>query len=125
MTLGSTNITVDELLNGYTVNLTSDGVCTSNISTDCVVTSNSTSGVIVNPVRSARLTTKGKKTITYGRIEVVAKMPAGDWLWPAIWCVTDIKPHLSIPFSISISPLFWLSGEITFRFTYTPFSTVG
>jgi beta-glucanase (GH16 family) len=29
----------------------------------------------------------GTKTITYGRVEVVAKLPAGDWLWPAIWYV--------------------------------------
>ncbi|KAF7552229.1 hypothetical protein G7Z17_g4475 [Cylindrodendrum hubeiense] len=46
---------------------------------------NATSGHILNPVRSARLTTSGKKTIKYGRVEVVAKMPAGDWMWPAIW----------------------------------------
>jgi len=73
------------LLDGYTLNLTSDGSCSSNVPTDCVVTSNITDGTIINPVRSARLTTKGKKSITYGRVEVVAKLPAGDWLWPAIW----------------------------------------
>jgi hypothetical protein len=40
---------------------------------------------MINPVRSARLTTSGKKTIKYGRVEVEAKLPAGDWMWPAIW----------------------------------------
>lgn len=43
----------------------------------------------MNPVRSARLTTKGKKSIKYGRVEVTAKMPQGDWLWPAIWMMPE------------------------------------
>lgn len=87
LTLDTTNITLDELLNGYTLNLTADGTCTSNdtTSTDCVRTSNATTTTIINPVRSARITTQGKKTIRYGRVEVVAKIPAGQWLWPAIW----------------------------------------
>lgn len=34
---------------------------------------------------SARINTKKSHTIKYGRVEVVAKMPKGDWLWPAIW----------------------------------------
>lgn len=44
-------------------------------------------GTIVPPVRSARITTKKFRggSITYGRVEVTAKMPVGDWLWPAIW----------------------------------------
>jgi len=36
-------------------------------------------------VRPARITTAGTKTIKYGKLEVVVKLPAGDWLWPAIW----------------------------------------
>jgi beta-glucanase (GH16 family) len=85
MTLNDTDITVGQLLDGYTLNLTSAGTCTSTVPGDCTVRSNFTSGTIINPVRSARLTTKGKKMIRYGRVEVVAKLPAGDWLWPAIW----------------------------------------
>ncbi|CAN8100528.1 unnamed protein product [Discula destructiva] len=42
-------------------------------------------GTIVPPVKSGRITTKQSHAITYGRIEVMAKMPVGDWLWPAIW----------------------------------------
>jgi hypothetical protein len=38
-----------------------------------------------------RITTKGKKTIKYGKVEVVAKLPKGDWLWPAIWYDTRFK----------------------------------
>ncbi len=34
---------------------------------------------------SASLTTLGKASWTYGRIEVRAKLPAGKGVWPAIW----------------------------------------
>jgi len=68
---------------GQTLNIFGQG-CSGNW-TDCVATSNITNGSIVNPVKSARLTTLGKHSIKYGRVEVVAKMPAGDWMWPAIW----------------------------------------
>ncbi|KAF4517105.1 hypothetical protein B566_EDAN007028 [Ephemera danica] len=39
----------------------------------------------LNPITSTRLHTTGKFSFTYGQVEVRAKMPAGDWLWPAIW----------------------------------------
>ena len=80
-----TNITQGQILNGYTLNLTAQGICTSTDTAACVVVSNSTTGSVINPVRSARLTTQGKHNITYGKVEVVAKLPRGDWLWPAIW----------------------------------------
>ncbi|KAF4984004.1 hypothetical protein FZEAL_709 [Fusarium zealandicum] len=95
LTLESTDITYEQLENGHTVNLTtdgrSDGKCTSDeikridARYPCAAVSNTTKGQIINPVRSARLNTKGKKTIRYGRVEVTARMPRGDWLWPAIW----------------------------------------
>lgn len=37
---------------------------------------------IINPIRSARVRTLGSFSFKYGRLEVVAKMPTGDWLWP-------------------------------------------
>lgn len=37
---------------------------------------------IINPVRSARLNTKNSFSFKYGHVEVIAKMPEGDWLWP-------------------------------------------
>lgn len=101
LTTESTDITTDQLVNGFNVNMTTDadkwGKCTSDedSTTDdrhpidvrypCAAVSNSTKGQIINPVRSARLNTKGKKSIRYGRVEVTARMPKGDWLWPAIW----------------------------------------
>ncbi|KAJ9605241.1 hypothetical protein H2200_009898 [Cladophialophora chaetospira] len=67
------------------INLTASGLCTSDSWSSCVVSTNTTNGTIVNPVKSARINTKKGASIQYGRIEVVAKLPAGDWLWPAIW----------------------------------------
>lgn len=88
LTVESTSITEEQLLNGYTLNITKsdgDGSCTSNeVVKACGVRSNSTLGTIIPPVRSARMTTKGKKSIKYGRVEIVAKMAKGDWLWPAL-----------------------------------------
>jgi len=75
------------------LNLTSsggDGSCTADPDnnpdyiTQCSIASNITDRIMINPVRSARLTTQGKKNILYGRVEVTAKLPKGDWLWPAI-----------------------------------------
>ncbi|KAF3941659.1 Beta-glucanase [Dactylella cylindrospora] len=81
----TTGITVDKIVNGYTLNLTRDGSCTNtrNLST-CFVSSNSTTGRIINPVRTARLTTKLSRSIKYGRVEVTVKMPKGDWLMPSV-----------------------------------------
>jgi beta-glucanase (GH16 family) len=34
---------------------------------------------------SARVTTKGKREFQYGRIDIRAKLPKGQGLWPALW----------------------------------------
>lgn len=85
LTNETTSITTDQMYNGYTLNLTTDGTCTETSATSCSVHSNSTSGAMINPVRSARINTRRKVGIQYGRVEVKAKLPKGDWLWPAIW----------------------------------------
>jgi len=90
------------VVNGYTLNLTADGSCTSPNVTQCVAQSNVTTDAILNPVRSARLNTMGKVSISYGKVEVRAKMPTGDWLWPAIWLLPTNNTYGSWP----------LSGEI-------------
>ncbi|KAJ3038277.1 hypothetical protein HK097_003219 [Rhizophlyctis rosea] len=77
----------DAVMGGATLNLTTDGVCTGTKESDCSISSNSTNGTmgILPPIQSARLTTKNSVSIRYGKVEVRAKMPKGDWLWPAIW----------------------------------------
>ncbi|EXJ79452.1 hypothetical protein A1O3_08954 [Capronia epimyces CBS 606.96] len=67
------------------INLLADGICSSSVWSDCITGTNTTNGTIVNPVKSGRINTKKGAAIRYGRIEVEAKLPQGDWLWPAIW----------------------------------------
>lgn len=74
------------------INLLADGTCTSTSYYDCVAATNTTSGnsSVVPPTKSGRLITRPSSkhkgvSIKYGRVEVVAKLPKGDWLWPAIW----------------------------------------
>ncbi|ORY18873.1 concanavalin A-like lectin/glucanase domain-containing protein [Clohesyomyces aquaticus] len=66
------------------LDLRSNG-CTGTVWSDCVSVTNTTNGTIMNPVKSARINTRIGASIKFGRVEVVAQLPAGDWLWPAIW----------------------------------------
>lgn len=43
----------------------------------CSAVSNRTAGAVINPVQSARINTKGKSSIKFGRVEIRAKMPNG------------------------------------------------
>ncbi|TKA49805.1 hypothetical protein B0A49_13696 [Cryomyces minteri] len=84
------------------INLLADKSCSSDVWSNCVAVTNTTNGTIVNPVKSGRINTKKGAVIKYGRVEVVAQLPAGDWLWPAIWM---------LPVNATYGP--WpLSGEI-------------
>ncbi|XP_067946744.1 beta-1,3-glucan-binding protein-like [Watersipora subatra] len=56
------------------------GTCTQSASYGCL--REGKNGVL-NPVMSGRITSKA--TIKYGKVEIVAKAPRGDWLWPALW----------------------------------------
>lgn len=58
-------------------------ICTSNFQYGCSRTSSG--GYIVNPITSARLRSAENFSFKYGRIEIKAKLPRGDWIWPAIF----------------------------------------
>ena len=68
----------------------------------CSAVSNSTIGKVINPVQSARLSTRRSASIRYGKVEVRAKVPRGDWMWPAIWMLPAEQKYGGWP----------LSGEI-------------
>ncbi|KLO06572.1 concanavalin A-like lectin/glucanase [Schizopora paradoxa] len=70
------------IFNGHTFNLSG---CTSTNASACSSTSNVFTNAVIPPVQSARLTTQKSFSIAYGKVEVRAKLPKGDWLWPAIW----------------------------------------
>lgn len=80
------------LTTNATLNLLNNG-CTSTNFYDCVATTNTTNGTIINPVKSGRINTKLGASIKYGRVEVVAKLPVGDWLWPAIVSSSGLPMH--------------------------------
>jgi len=88
-TLTSDVIGVNALTSGPAFNLTG---CTNTILDShnnsipnpqaCGVVPNSTLGIMVPPIMSARLITKGKFNITYGKVTVRAKLPKGYVLSP-------------------------------------------
>ncbi|KAE9401348.1 concanavalin A-like lectin/glucanase [Gymnopus androsaceus JB14] len=106
-TLTSNVLPLSSILNNTVYNITG---CTYNISTSytqattdadsgttfdqkayleaCSAVSNATAGTVINPVQSARLTTMGSSSIRYGRVEVKAKMPKGDWVRYALPILT-------------------------------------
>lgn len=119
-TLTSDNIGTDAVFDGTVYNITG---CTFNITRpnngyieqdgglvfdwdsyyrSCSAVSNATAGTVINPVQSARLTTQNTASIRYGRVEIRAKMPNGDWLWPAMWMLPTENVYGAWP----------LSGEI-------------
>ncbi|XP_025829534.1 beta-1,3-glucan-binding protein-like [Agrilus planipennis] len=57
--------------------------CTNNAFFGCERTGSATN--TLNPVKSARIRTFEAFHFRYGRVEVRAKMPRGDWFWSAIW----------------------------------------
>ncbi|KAF0306960.1 Beta-1,3-glucan-binding protein [Amphibalanus amphitrite] len=57
--------------------------CTCPLNYGCVRQGNSEN--ILNPIMSAAMRTPLSFSFKYGRVEARAKMPAGDWIWPAIW----------------------------------------
>eukprot|EP00045_Choanoeca_perplexa_P007277 m.64580 g.64580 ORF g.64580 m.64580 type:complete len:494 (+) comp14007_c0_seq4:311-1792(+) len=40
---------------------------------------------MLQPVASAKVMTRTQFDLRYGRVEITAKLPRGDWLWPALW----------------------------------------
>lgn len=108
-TLTSDEIGKDAVINGGSYTL--DG-CTASSSdssdmsgsANCSASSDGTN--VIPPVKSARLSTVGHYNIAYGKVEVRAKLPRGDWLWPAIWMLpADTSKYGPWP----------ISGEIDVR----------
>jgi hypothetical protein len=51
------------------------------------------------PYTSARLTTRKRLSVTYGRIEARMKLPRGSGLWPAFWMLGDTFDSVGWPAS--------------------------
>ncbi|KAI0036401.1 concanavalin A-like lectin/glucanase domain-containing protein [Vararia minispora EC-137] len=101
LTTETGGVSYDQLFNGGSISLSG---CTAQSKANCTVSSSNSSQTTIPPVQSARLSTMNyaSGSIRYGKVEVVAKLPTGDWLWPAIWM---------LPVSDAYGP--WpISGEI-------------
>lgn len=62
---------------------------------------------------SARLTTRGRVSFLYGRIEFSAKVPAGDGAWAAVWFLGDAyRDEVSWPYCGEIDILENVGREI-------------
>lgn len=83
-------------------------------SNPCTAVSSASSGTVINPVMSGRINTQGKKSIKYGKVEVRAKLPQGDWLWPAIWMlpVGNSSTNGSVAQGSGVYGAWPVSGEI-------------
>ena len=62
---------------------------------------------------SARLTTQSKKTFTYGRVDIRAKLPKGQGIWPALWMLGSNINSVGWPASGEIDIMELLGHEIT------------
>lgn len=49
--------------------------------------------IVEREYSSARLVTRGKAAWRYGRIEVRARLPRGQGVWPAIWMLPENSPY--------------------------------
>ncbi|KAF9974719.1 hypothetical protein BGZ73_001838 [Actinomortierella ambigua] len=58
--------------------------CTANYNYGCFRVAGG-GGNILNPVQSGMVRTVNSFKFRYGKVVVRARMPKGDWLWPAIW----------------------------------------
>jgi beta-glucanase (GH16 family) len=62
---------------------------------------------------SARLVTKGKKEFIYGRIDIRAKMPYGQGIWPALWMLGGNISQVSWPKCGEIDIMEYLGQEVS------------
>jgi beta-glucanase (GH16 family) len=56
-------------------------------------------GNILNPIQSASIRTTESFSFQYGRVEIRAKLPKGDWIWPAMWLLPRYNSYGNWPAS--------------------------
>jgi len=81
-TLTSDRLGTAAVEGGATLNLWNEG-CTNDQWGGCIKSSGN--GNVLPPVQSARLHTRGTLSCKYCHVQIRARLPRGDWLWPALW----------------------------------------
>lgn len=93
-------IGMERVRNGFTYDVwgsTPADQCTANGFYGCTRTSD---GIhYINPVMSAKVSTVQSFSFKYGRVQVKAKLPKGNWLWPAIWLLPRYHEYGTWPAS--------------------------
>jgi len=127
-TLTSDNLGTEAITNAATVNMTFGstwGTCTTVAAKTteagitgedpCYAHSNSSLGYVLPSVQSAHLTTKLSKSIQFGRVEISARMPTGDWIWPRISLMPKNNVYGSWPASGEIDIVQSRGNAVTSR----------
>jgi len=100
-TLLADDIGVSNLCSGYNMDVWGGSPadqCTDPQFYGCFRTSGE-GGNYLNPVKSAAIRTAESFSFRYGKVEVRAKLPKGDWLWPAIWLLPRYNVYGNWPAS--------------------------
>jgi len=53
-------------------------------------------GDIISPIVSARMNTRSAFGFRYGHMEVRAKLPVGDWIWPGVSMFSKDKKYIYV-----------------------------
>lgn len=61
---------------------------------------------------SSRLKTQGKQFFTYGRVDIRAKLPKGQGIWPALWMLGESITTVSWPASGELDIMEMIGGTI-------------
>jgi len=100
-TLTADTIGVQNLQNGFTMSLwgaSPADLCTGNAFYGCERASGG-GGNILNPIQSASIRTVNSFSFKFGRMEIRAKLPRGDWIWPAMWLLPKYNSYGTWPAS--------------------------
>lgn len=71
--------------------------CTTNQCNGCVRIGTNSS--IISPIQSAGLRTIKSFSFKFGKVNIRAKLPKGDWLWPAFWLMPKYNGYGDWPAS--------------------------
>ncbi|KAI7856563.1 concanavalin A-like lectin/glucanase domain-containing protein [Circinella umbellata] len=125
-TLTSDSIGEQTMREGGRINLWSGQPsvgCTDNSNYGCErVAGTASGGNYLNPIQSARLRTIDSVSIKYGKVEVRARLPKGDWIWPAIWMMPKHSQYGEWPASGEIDIV---ESRGNTQYPYGNISTIG
>ncbi|GAB5591736.1 hypothetical protein Unana1_06636 [Umbelopsis nana] len=90
--------------------------CTDNAAGGCErESSGDQGGLYLNPIQSAKIKLDKSLSVSYGKVEVNARMPKGDWVWPAIWLMPKNSMYGAWPASGEID-IVETRGNVNYTF---------